>query len=60
MAANNVRRYAHEYECPRCGQGSKDLKPEYLAVIVLEFGLSACLRCDICGKQFLAEASPAK
>lgn len=45
--------YADDSECPRCGCGSKDLKPEALPVVYREFGKSVELVCQICGRHWL-------
>lgn len=47
------RLYQGEYECPQCGMGSKDLKPEALAKVTRNFGSTVRLFCQICDRVFL-------
>jgi len=50
-----VTRYQKECECPQCGCGPKDLKPEALPIIVRQFGNNTELRCDICGNFWIVK-----
>lgn len=54
----NGERYRGEYECPRCGCGSKDLKLEALAIEIRRMGNTVKLACDICGFRFLHTEQP--
>lgn len=51
--------YQGEYECPSCGQGSKDLIPTALAEVLRAFGGSTMLKCQICGARFMRKAPKA-
>lgn len=42
-----------DYECPQCGCGSKDLKPEAQAEIIRHMGNSAVVKCAVCNRVFM-------
>lgn len=50
--------YTHPVECPRCGQGSKTLKPESLPLVFREFGSNKILMCQICFRQWIVRTVP--
>ena len=50
-----MKRFHGESECPQCGCGSNDLKSEALPFIVTVLGKWMKLKCDICGRFWIAQ-----